>query len=296
MPFYVNSGEIEIRSLIFEAGRARALLEVDNLFGLLAGRRLDRAHMTISYVDGRLTVADLRAQLEGGTLTSLGEGQGTVAAGGGTALALDLVDPYHFELAVRLGGGGVGENDAAVEGLLTGLFDSSVEDPGRVRGELLMSGRPDQLLGLRGSGVVELSDARLWSIPVVREFFSRLGFDSTASFDEMECRFELRDGTIVMTDLRVHSPLLNLVGSGTMDLDGDLHHHLDVRYSLFDRLGPLNRILYLVQNSLLRVEIRGDMTRPQVFLRNGLGQLLREHAEFERQLPLPSYSPLRTRF
>ncbi len=290
LPLHVTSAELDVRSLVFERGRARAWVELEGLFGRLAERSLENASMTVTYVDGRLTLGALEGELEGGTITSAGSG------GRGTALAVELVEPYRFDLALRLGGEGAGRADAELERLLHGLFDSSVLDLGKVRAELMLTGSPDRLLDLIGRGSIEVRGARLWSIPVARELFTRLGFDRSAQFDRMSTLFEVRDGEIEFTAMRVHSPLLELVGGGTLKLDGELHFHFDVRYSLVDKLGPLNRLVYWIQNSLLRVEVRGDMARPEVFLRNGLSELISAHAKWERQLPVPGFSAPPARF
>jgi hypothetical protein len=268
--------------MVYEQGRLRAWGTLSEIHGRLAGRRVEDASLVVSYVDGRLGIERLAGSFEGGTLSSLGSGEG------GNAFALDLAEPYHFALALEL-------TDVEIEGLLRGIFDSSIADRGRANARLRLAGRFDQILGVQGSGSIELSDTRLWSIPAARELFSRLGFDATATFDEMRCRFDLREGVIRMDPVQVHSPLLSLVGRGTLDLDGWLRQDLDVRYSLIDKLGALNRIVYWIQNNLLRVSIRGDMSRPEVWLRNALLDLVRSR-DHRRHVPLPPFAPLAERF
>ena len=129
----------------------------------------------------------------------------------------------------------------------------------------------------------------------MRALFSQLGFDGTAVFESMRTRFRLTGGIISMDAIKVSSPLLQLVGEGTLDLDGRLHHDLQVRYSLVDRLGPITRLVYWVQNNLLRVEVRGDMERPKVLLK-GVLSFLRSSQSEERELPLPGFAPLPRRF
>jgi hypothetical protein len=68
-----------------------------------------------------------------------------------------------------------------------------------------------------------------------------------------------------------------------------------VRYGLVDRLGPLTRLVYWVQNNLLSVSVRGDMSRPRVFLKGALAFLRRDPGT-GRELPLPAVSPLPERF
>jgi hypothetical protein len=131
----------------------------------------------------------------------------------------------------------------------------------------------------------------------MRELFQQLGSDNTAVFDRMRAHFAVKDGRIQTTDVRVRSALVNLVGSGWIDFDGTLSYDLEARYSLLDRLGPLNRILYWLNNSLWRVAVRGDMARPRVSIRNALLEFLSGFDERPlRELPLPDYAPFPVRF
>jgi len=80
-------------------------------------------------------------------------------------------------------------------------------------------------------------------------------------------------------------------------MDGRLSYDLEVRYGLLDRLGPLNRILYWLNNNLWRVAVRGDFNRPRVTIRNSLLEILRSFdPDPERALPLPGFSALGPRF
>ena len=129
---------------------------------------------------------------------------------------------------------------------------------------------------------------------MVRDLLSQLGLDSSAVFERMKSRFTLQDGVIRMDAIHVESPLLQLVGSGKLDLDGRLEHDLQVRYSLVDRLGPLTRMLYWVQNNLLSISVRGDMARPQIVLK-GMLSFLRSGSKANASCRCP-LSPLPERF
>ena len=58
--------------------------------------------------------------------------------------------------------------------------------------------------------------SRLWSVPVFRALFSQLGLDDTATFDDASATLHIRDGVIRTDELELHSPLLRLVGAGTV--------------------------------------------------------------------------------
>jgi hypothetical protein len=130
---------------------------------------------------------------------------------------------------------------------------------------------------------------------VIRDLLSQLGLDSTAVFERMKSRFVLEGGVIRMDAIHVESPLLQLVGAGTLDLDGRLKHDLQVRFALVDNLGPLTRLVYWIGNNLLSISVRGDMSRPQILLKGALS-FLRSNDRPKRELPLPSLSPLPARF
>ena len=285
LPIEIQSAGIAVERLVLEAGRVRGWWRVDDLDGEVAGRRVQNAGMTMTFVDGRLTIDNLRGRLGGGQVTSLG---GLELAD--RAIAIDLTEPYGYAIAVRL-------TDVEIEEVLGGLFESTVEDLGELTAWLRLRGRGGDVLALSGGGGISLSEARLWSIPVVRELFRSLGLDGTAIFDQMEMRWDLADGTLRMNDLQVKSPLLQLVGEGTLELTGEVKCDLQVRYSLVDRLGPLNRVVYWLNNSLWQVAIRGDLARPKVLVRNSIAEFLFGFDEDPpRGLPLPGWSPLSSRF
>jgi hypothetical protein len=237
--------------------------------------------MTMTFVDGRLTIDNLRGGFAGGTITSLGGGEQS-----DRAIAVDLTAPYVYSLAMRL-------DDVAVKDVMGAIFAAGSDDLGEMTSTLRLHGRGARVLALAGSGSIRLADARLWSIPVVRELFRSLGADSTAVFDRMELDWTLENGTLALHDIRVRSPILRLVGDGAVELTGEVSADLQVRYALVDRIGPLNRIVYWLNNSLFRVAVRGDMVRPVVLVRNSLLELLFGFdGDAPSSLPLPAWRPL----
>jgi hypothetical protein len=284
LPVDVDAAEVRVESLVLEAGQVRAWASVDELYGSLAGRRLAGARLQLTYVEPRLSIFDLEGTLEGGRLSDLGEG----ASGAGPAFSIDLQEPFRFDLGLRL-------REVRVENLLRGLFESEFASRGSLSGELRLEGSLDAVRRIRGDGALRLRDTTLWSIPVMQALFSQLGFDDTAVFERMRTRFRVHDGVFHMSDMQVYSPLLQLVGAGTLDMEGRLHHDLEVRYSLVDRLGPFTRLVYWVQNNLLRLAVRGDMARPRIELQ-GILSVFQGRPAAVRDLPLPALAPLPARF
>jgi hypothetical protein len=280
VPLEIERAGARIDDLVYEGGHVRASVRVDGLDGRLADRRIEGARLAFTYVEPHLSVIDVDGELEDGRLRRIEKSAG--------AFGIDLVPPYHFDLALRL-------DDVRVDGLLRGLFESDFASSGRLDGQLRLEGMLQRVTTIAGQGSAEMRDTTLWTIPVVRGLFSQLDLDAVATFTRARSDLAFANGAIRMGRLSVSSPLLELVGSGTLDFDGTLHHDLEVRYALVDRLGPLRRLFYWVQNSLLRVSIRGDMERPRVVLRGVLG-FLQEEDRRGRDLPLPPFAPLPERF
>lgn len=284
LPLNVTSAAMQIESLVFEGGHVRAWATVEDLAGQIAGRRLEQARLQLTYVEPHLSILDLDGRLEDGRLAHLG----VAGAAGAPAFSIDLAAPFPFDLGLSL-------SDVAVEGLLRGVFESEFASSGFASGELRLTGDLEHVRTIRGDGWLTLRDSTLWSIPVVRDLFSQLGFDNTAVFERMRTRFAVRDGAVEMDAIGVYSPLLQLVGSGRLDFEGRLHHDLEVRYSLVDNLGPFRRALYWIQNNLLSIAVRGDMSRPRIEI-SGLLSFLTSPGSGRRDLPLPPLTPLPERF
>lgn len=286
LPVSIRSAGARIERLVVESGGLRVFGRLYDLYGRAAGLELGPANLLVSLVDTRLVVEDLSGTFERGWLRTLGRDS---AARPGPALALDLRSPFPFQLALELSG-------VDVARVLRGVFPANMADRGELDARLRLSGSLERLLEMRGEGALELRRTRLWSIPVFRELFLRLGFDRTLLFDQLSGRFRLVDGRIHLSSLEAKSPIVKLVGSGHVDLDGALWSDLEVRYSLVDKIPTLRRLVYFLQNTLLVVAVRGDLERPEVVLRGEFERIFRPVGKGRRRLPLPAFSALPERF
>jgi hypothetical protein len=284
-PVEVHTAAVHVEELILEGGRARAWGQMADLAGSIGGRAITGGTLLFSYADQRLNIEDLNVSFAGGTLASLGGVEGH----GGAALALDLSDRRHFAVAVEL-------RDVEAKQLFAGAFGGSDDNSGQIDASLRFEAAPGALLEAQGGGFLRLRNARLWSIPVFRALFTQLGFDATAVFDSMSSGIAISGGRISFNSMRAHSPLLNLVGDGFLDMNSELGAKFEVRYSLVDKLGPLRELLYWLQNSLLTVEVKGDLYNPVVILRNSLIDLFTSDPKIHPVLPLPNLSKLPKRF
>jgi hypothetical protein len=281
----IRSAKASIDPLRLEGGRLRAVARVHDLEGTLAGRALSHANMLLTYIEPQLSIEDLSAELEGGQLSSLGVG----AQRSGTALSIGLEAPYVFQLALDFVGVDIGR-------LLHGMFDSDFAAKGSLNAQLRLRGNTERVLDVEGSGSVDVSKSRLWSIPVFRELFSQIGLGSAAVFERMFANLHVHAGRLELSDIAVSSPAVMLRGErGWIDGNGDMHFDLELRYGTVDNLGVLARFIYWIQNQLLSVSIRGDMARPSVVLKNPFSGLF-GGGKHKRALPLPPFTSLPPRF
>jgi hypothetical protein len=285
LPITVKRATAVFDRLLLEGGQVRAIVTIRGFDGLIADRALTDASMLVTYIEPKLSVENLSGQLEGGQLVPLGGD----AQRRGTVFSIGIEPPFGFSLAL-------GMKNVEAAALLRGLFTSDMATRGRIDAELRLQGDMDHLLGIVGSGSIKVLESRLWSIPVFRALFGRLGLDDTAVFDSMATNLVVKQGRVEMNDITVRSPLLQLVGTGHLDFDGALKYDLEVRYDLIDRLGPFTRLLYWIQNKLLSVAIRGDMARPEVIIENPFSNLFAQHDRDQRPLPLPPFAKLPPRF
>ena len=277
----VESVEVD---LAHTGGGLRARADVDGAFGKIAGRRLENARMALTYVEPRLVIEGLDGRFEGGRLRAIGSKTSPAA----NLFSIDLAEPFPFRLSAAMDDVDIGE-------FLRGVFDSDFANRGIMDMDLQLSGDFEHLTELTGGGTIRVEDSALWSIPVFQALSTRLGIDSTVLFRTMLCDYTIEDGALILERMRVDSDLLSLVGKGSIDFEGAVTSDLEVRYGLVDRLGPFTRLLYRVQNSLLRVSVRGTMERPTVMLRGLISQLFQPDEERDR-LPLPGFSKRPKRF
>ena len=285
LPLSIRSARVNLEELVVQGEDVRGWCRVHDLYGQAVERDLAQADLLLSYHGSQVTIESLSGQFCRGRIGGLG----TDDAVGGPVLSVDLHPPYRFQAELGLW-------DVEIRELLEDVFASEIADRGFLTGQVSMHGELANLLGVRGAGWGQVEQSVLWSVPVVRDLFSQLGFDETAVFDEMRTEFTLGDGRVDMQEVHVHSPLLNLQGSGSLGIDGTLHHDLEVRYSLMDKTGPVGSLVHWLQSSLLSISVRGDMSRPRILLRGVFTAPFTGSDDSFRALPAPGFSPLRSRF
>jgi hypothetical protein len=290
LPIIIQSAHAEIEDLVMSDGHLRGWGRIEDLYGNCFESDLGPVKALVSYVDGVLSVEDFSGSFERGTIGPLDAALNpSKIHRGRPALTIELRPPfpYHASLALT-------EMDASR--WVDGISSDAMEGSGVLSLEADLKGDLNELVETRGSGKVHLSRSRLWSIPLFRELLREFNLDHTVVFDEIRFDYRIGEGAIQMDEINLRSPLLQLVGEGSLSMEGDLNHQLEVHYSLVDKIAPLRRLFYLIQNIFVSVSIRGDLSRPIVRLNNGLFSLFRKEPEIRSSLPLPGLSPLPRRF
>jgi hypothetical protein len=288
LPISIRSAELSLEELVFDGVQLRGWGKLSDLYGLILDREVSQTDLLLSYYGSRLSIESLNGTFCKGRI------RGAVEADGARPLAapvfsVDLLPPYVFQSNLA-----VDEVDVGL--LLEDVFSTEIANRGRASGEARLSGELADLLSITGKGRGAIYDSVLWSVPVLRSLFQQLGLDATVVFDDMSTEFRIQDGLVYMEEMHVHSPLLNLDGRGTLGLDGSLHHDLQVKYSLVNKVGPLGALIHMIQDTLLSVSIRGDLARPKVFLTGALSGPFNRVDDDWHAIPLPGFSPLPERF
>lgn len=300
LPIRLRSARLEVDDLIADANGVRASARLVDAYGDVAEQSFARTSARIELDGERLVIDELMGELGGGTIVGLSTatmsdddllpGSRRAGASGTEALRLEFGEVSSFLLGLRLDRVDVGD-------LIGRLFGSQVQSRGKLSGHIqLARGRDDRLSALRGVASVRLDEARLWSVPVVREVFAVLGLDATATFDWMSTRLELRDGRLYLKDAVARSPLVKLMGDGYVDADGTLDQRFDLHYSLLDRLPLLSQLFYWFQSRLVSIRIGGSIDRPRIRLASVFTAVLGGGSDTRIQLPLPPTTPLPERF
>ncbi len=288
LPVSIRSAELNLEELVFDGTQLRGWGRLSDLYGLVLDRDISQTDLLVSYYGSRLSIESLEGTFCKGRIRGATRAEGDTP-GAAPVFSVDLLPPYVFQSNLAI-------EDVDVGLLLEDVFATEIANRGRASAEARLRGELSNLLSITGTGHGSIYDSVLWSVPVLRSLFQQLGYDATAVFDDMSTDFRVENGLVYMEDMHVHSPLINLDGRGTLGLDGSLHHDLQVKYSLANKVGPLGALIHMVQNTLLSVSIRGDLARPRVFLTGALSGPFNRVDDDWRAIPLPGLSPLPDRF
>ncbi|MDA0933247.1 MAG: hypothetical protein O3C51_07290 [Planctomycetota bacterium] len=192
----------------------------------------------------------LRARLHGGTVTGMREDATLVHrfAGPGT-LSFDLGwDGLSLDQVTRTANG----RSDGMRGRLAGRF----------RLDSLVGG---DIVDMKGSGEVRITEGDLGRVPVFTSIYSYLAEPRRPRFEGLAARFEVGDRQVRIPSFEVTSPLLSAGGKGSFDMDG----YLDLRIDFPDFFGRSADWLLLPQamraltSELARFQVHGHLRDPQ---------------------------------
>jgi len=166
---------------------------------------------------------------------------------------------------------------------------------GDVSGRIEFEGSGADILALRVQGPIDIEDARLFEVPIIRSILGVVPLRRPPVFTAARGRIRLADGVIEMKDLTLYSVPLSLHGEGTLDLDGT------TELLLFPEFVPdlpsiflVSDIWSLLQNELLAFRVFGPVDQPEARVENVVTGLM-PRAEAARSRPLPPEFPVADR-
>ncbi|MBY0233073.1 MAG: AsmA-like C-terminal region-containing protein [Gemmataceae bacterium] len=197
---------------------------------------------------GVLRVRDLKAGLFGGTVG--GEASVSVSPSLRYDVVLDAVGIRLEQFARH----NMGERTAR-----------KAELSGPVRAALHLQGEGDDLLGLKGSGRVDIADGKMGQLPAMLDLFKALGLrkpDGTA-FEQAHLEFGIEGTRLAVQVLDLKGQAISLRGSGSLLLDGS---NVEIDFAatpgLLGWLPPaLESIPNLFSKQLLKIKMRGRLGR-----------------------------------
>jgi hypothetical protein len=162
----------------------------------------------------------------------------------------------------------------------------------------ISGGRLKATLGLRASGpgaseveasgYADVSDARLFQLPVIMRVFSalRLAPADPAAFEKARILYFVRGKRLILGDIRLEGRAVSLYGAGVVEPDGQLHMTFMAGKKNDDPLVPaLYELGEGLRKELMIVMVTGTLAEPQVELRtlSGLTAPLREMVALVRE-------------
>lgn len=132
-------------------------------------------------------------------------------------------------------------------------------------------------LGLRAaggrveaSGFLRVTDAELYELPLVVRLFNvfRLAASERTAFQKARVLYFLREGRLILGDIRLEGRAMNLYGAGVMEADGRLHLTFLTGKKNDDPLLPaLAELMEGVRKQIVVVLVTGTLAEPKVEFR-----------------------------
>ena len=141
--------------------------------------------------------------------------------------------------------------------------DSSQGVTGWLEGSVVYTGRVGEPSAAHGQGQLSVRGGNLWNIKILDAIVRALSLKKpgTSESHRLEVQFDIEGDKLDINDLRLDSEFLSLYGTGRV------RHLRDVDIDITPitvPLGPLGQLIEYVEAQIVKVEVRGTVTEPQV--------------------------------
>ena len=232
-------GRSDGQSLGFEGLVELASFEV-------AGLQITDFRSPLKLGDGRSSLEDLSARLLGGELA------------GTLSVSLDATPEYSARLRLR------GARLADLAGTLRGHQDFS----GRLDVEMALDGSGSDSRRLVGGGSARLTEADLGKLPIFFRLLSPLNLrsESRAAFDTAALKFTVDDGQAILDPIKITGNTISLLGSGTLDPQGNVDLNFKPLYARDERLHipGISDATREATGQLLVIRVHGPISGPKI--------------------------------
>lgn len=201
----------------------------------------------------RLNLENCRGNLYGGMF--VGEGWLDLSADGGFAVDLKIHDA---------------DNDSFIyPDRADALGDENPLDSGRLSASLALEADYDDDASRQGRGAMNIVDARLYDNALALVVLRTLNFSlpTSRSFRSASARYVIEGDEVVLDELSISSPSLEITGGGTMDwqtLGLDLNMYTRNPAPLLP--SPVGQVYHVLLDEITAIHVGGTLDDPQASL------------------------------
>jgi hypothetical protein len=227
-----------------------ALLDLDSV--ILGAKQLTQVRGQVTKKPGTdlLRILDLTAQAYGGQVAGFAE--------------FRLADPLQFGVSLAV-------QDIHLEELFKG-DPNAVAGHNKVKGllagnlQLTAAGGKNAIR--QASGVLKISDAELYKLPVMLGLLNvlYLAVPGDTAFTQGQVTYRLRNDKMVFEEIWLQGPALSIVGTGNMDMNTEV---LDLTFltgppKKLRGLAGLSDLLEDVQREVAHIQVDGTLSKPRM--------------------------------
>ncbi len=290
----------DLRGEIIVKGKSNGLAVIADGVVSIDSMHVDDKQVT--GIRGPFAIRDDRLLL-GETIAVLGEQSGQANApktispiegrlsGGVASLSGDaILSNGNFDVTMAI-------RDADVATLLADLGETHSTVIGKVDGQVRLEGTVGASHLLKGSGSGKLSDANLYQLPILVQFFGKLRIEPSeaVAFTDGEVRFSIYGDNVTFNQMQLWGDLIALHGSGTLNRTKEVDLTFNTRVSPQNIWSEITRPFGENQFTLWTISVKGPIADPVIERRalNTVNETLERlfpgiAAPVKRQRPIPA--------